>query len=70
MTPSGPSRLRRWLANACWVVVAVPLYAICLDVFGGYPQVHSEVLNWAAVVVLVLLGAFAWYRHERNDDEP
>jgi uncharacterized membrane protein YdcZ (DUF606 family) len=67
--PARPRR-RRWPTNLIWVVLGVLLYAACIDVFGGYPQVHSEALNWIAVVVLVLLGAFVWYRDEQRDDEP
>jgi hypothetical protein len=66
---NGPRALRRWAANLAWIVLGVGLYAICIDIFGGYPQVHSEALDWAAVVLIVLAGALVWYRHERHDPE-
>lgn len=70
MTPPAPRPRRRWFANVVWFLAGVLLYAVCIDVFGGYPQVHSELLSWIAVIVLVLLGAGVWYWHERRDDEP
>jgi hypothetical protein len=63
----GSRGVLRWAANLAWMVLGVGLYAICINMFGGYPQVHSEALNWAAVVLIVLAGALAWYRHERRD---
>jgi hypothetical protein len=65
-----PTRTRRWLVNAIWTIVGVGLYAVSIDMFGGYPRWHSEALNWIAVIVIVILGALVWYRHERHDDEP
>jgi hypothetical protein len=65
-----PGRKRRWVANAIWAIVSVGLYAICINMFSGYPSWHSEALSWIAVVVIVILGALVWYWHERHDDEP
>lgn len=67
---SGGPRRPRVVANLAWIVLGVVLYAVCVGVFGGYPQVHSELLTWVAIAVLALLGALVWYRHERSDDEP
>jgi uncharacterized membrane protein YdcZ (DUF606 family) len=67
--PPARGRARRWLANVVWTVVGVLLYAVCIDVFGGYPRFHTEVLEWAGVVVLVLLGIAAWVWHQRHGDE-
>ncbi|MEX0428534.1 hypothetical protein AB3X52_12960 [Nocardioides sp. DS6] len=58
----------RWLANLAWIVAGVVIYAICIDVFGGYPQAHSEVLSWLAVVALVGAGLGVWVWHERHGD--
>jgi hypothetical protein len=66
---NGSRALRRWAANLAWIVLGVGLYAICIDIFGGYPQAHSEGLSWAAVVLIVLAGAAIWYRHERHDPQ-
>jgi uncharacterized membrane protein YdcZ (DUF606 family) len=64
-----PARTRRWLANFLWTIAGVLLYAVCIDVFGGYPRYHTEALDWAGVVVLVLLGIAIWVRHQRHGDE-
>lgn len=70
MSAPAPARKRRWVANAIWTIVGVGLYAICINMFSGYPRWHSEALSWVAVVVIVVLGAQVWYWHERHDDEP
>ena len=51
------SRMRRWAANVAWLVTGVGLFAICIDVFGGYPRWHSEALDWIAVIVIMILAA-------------
>jgi len=58
----------RWLTNLAWIVAGVVIYAICIDVFGGYSQAHSELLSWIAVVLLVVAGAAVWLWHERHGD--
>jgi hypothetical protein len=58
----------RLLSNLVWILAGVVIYAICIDVFGGYPQAHSEVLSWIAVVVLIVAGAGVWLWHERHGD--
>lgn len=63
-----PAR-RRW-ADVAWTVGGVALYALCINMFGGYPAVHSEALNSAGVGLVVVLGIVVWYRDERDDDEP
>ena len=60
---------RRLAANVAWIIVGVIAFAVCIDVFGGYPQVHSEALDWAAVVLIVLAGALVWFWHERHGAE-
>jgi uncharacterized membrane protein YdcZ (DUF606 family) len=62
-------RARRWAANLAWTVAGILIYALCIDVFGGYPRYHTEALNLAALILLVLLGVTVWYCHERRDDE-
>jgi hypothetical protein len=65
----GTGRIGRRIANLLWVIAGVLLYAICINMFGGYPRVHSEALNWVAVVLIVLAGALVWFRHERRHDD-
>ena len=68
MSRSRPPRApRRWLANAGWIVTGVVLVAICANVFGGYPQVHSDLLNLVALILVIGAGALAWYVDERRD---
>jgi hypothetical protein len=62
-------KARRWPANLAWTLAGILIYGLCIDVFGGYPRYHTEALNLAALILLVLLGVSVWYRHERRDDE-
>jgi hypothetical protein len=70
MSGPTPTRVRRWLGNAIWMIVAFVLYWVCVGIFGGYPRWHSATLTWIAVGVIVVFGALVWYRHERHNDEP
>jgi hypothetical protein len=62
-------KARRGAANLAWTVAGILIYFLCIDTFGGYPSVHSETLNLIALIVLILLGALVWYRHERRDED-
>jgi hypothetical protein len=62
-------KARRRAANLAWTVAGILIYFLCIDTFGGYPSVHSETLNLIALIVLILLGALVWYRHERRDED-
>ena len=63
----------RVLRKFGFIVLGILLYAVCIDMFGGYPQVHSELLNWIAVVALALFAGVVWVIDERRrgtyDDE-
>jgi putative flippase GtrA len=61
-------RIRRLAANVVWTVAGVGLFAICIDVFGGYPSWHSEALDWIAVIVIMVLAAIVWYWYDRGVD--
>jgi hypothetical protein len=63
------TRVRRWLANLVWTILGIALYAMCINVFGGYPRYHTEVLTWAGVCVFILLGIGVWVWFQRHDDE-
>lgn len=62
-------RARRWAANLAWMSAGVLSYAVCVDMFGGYPRYHTRALDLAAIIVLILLGVAVWRRHERRDDQ-
>jgi hypothetical protein len=51
-------------------VLGIVIYAICIDVFGGYPRFHTEALSWIVVSALSLGAAIVWILSERrNRDE-
>jgi uncharacterized membrane protein YdcZ (DUF606 family) len=58
----------RWIANLAWMVAGVLVFAVCIDIFGGYPSWHSEALDWIAVLVVMAGAAVVWVRHERTGE--
>jgi len=64
------SRWLRLLANIAWTALGVVMYWTCSNIFGGYPQAHSELLSWLAVGLIMLTGAIVWLVYPRRDDEP
>lgn len=58
----------RWLANLGWVLLGILLYFVCIDMFSGYPQYHSGLLNLLALIAVVLAGAAVWWRTSRRDE--
>jgi hypothetical protein len=70
--PDGP-RPRRgvlWLGRKIGLVVlGVVIYAICIDVFGGYPRFHTEALSWIAVSAFSIGAAIVWILSERRNHE-
>jgi uncharacterized membrane protein YdcZ (DUF606 family) len=59
---------RRWVANAAWILAGIVLYAVCIDVFGGYPRFATEFWSWVALAAIVAAGVVVWVRHERRGD--
>jgi uncharacterized membrane protein YdcZ (DUF606 family) len=72
-SPGGPRPRRgvRWLSRKIGLVVlGIVIYAICIDVFGGYPRFHTEALSWIVVSALSVGAAIVWILSERrNHDE-
>ena len=67
-TPRAPLRAAAAVLKAlAYTVVAIVVYAICIDMFSGYPQVHSLLLNIIAMVLIALTGGLAWIIDERRD---
>jgi hypothetical protein len=53
------------------VLLAIVLYFICDNMFSGYPQYHTELLSWIAMILISLGGGIAWIvdeRRHRDDD--
>jgi formate hydrogenlyase subunit 3/multisubunit Na+/H+ antiporter MnhD subunit len=52
-------------------LLAIVLYFICDNMFSGYPQYHTELLSWIAMIIISLIGGIAWIvdeRRHRDDD--
>ena len=61
--------LRKVITNAAWTLFGVLAFAVCIDIFGGYPRWHTEALDWVAVAALMVAAAGVWLWSERSDDD-
>jgi cytochrome c-type biogenesis protein CcmH/NrfF len=64
---------RNWvlwtLRKVALIVAGVVLYAVCIGMFGGYPQFHTALLTWIAVVGLSVAAGIIWIVDERRTDD-
>ncbi|MER5182374.1 hypothetical protein ABT009_29160 [Streptomyces sp. NPDC002896] len=73
-TSSLPSSVRlvlRLLAAVVWTVLGLLAYFVCQGMFGGYRQIHSQLLTTLGMIAIALTGGIAWIVDERrpHDDE-
>ncbi|MCU1582208.1 MAG: hypothetical protein QOD27_739 [Microbacteriaceae bacterium] len=68
----GPLRSTlRVIAVIGLTILAIVLYFICDNMFSGYPQYHTELLSWIAMILISLGGGIIWIvdeRRHRDDD--
>jgi hypothetical protein len=53
-------------------ILALVLYFICDDLFGGYPKYNSTLLTWVVLLGLMAFGVVMWIvdeRRHRGDDD-
>lgn len=72
-TETAAPKRRNWLLWALrklvLIVTGVVLYAVCIGMFGGYPQFDTALLTWIAVVGLSLTAGVIWIVDERRADD-
>ena len=63
--------LLRLFAVVGWTASGLLAYFICQGMFGGYAQIHSELLTTLGMIAIALTGGIAWIVDERrpHDDE-
>ncbi|MFD3505559.1 cytochrome d ubiquinol oxidase subunit II [Streptomyces sp. NPDC058678] len=61
----------RLLAAVVWTVLGLLAYFVCQGMFGGYRQVHSQLLTTMGMIAIAVTGGIAWIVDERrpHDDE-
>ncbi|WP_405930564.1 hypothetical protein [Streptomyces sp. NBC_00827] len=61
----------RLLAAVVWTVLGLLAYFVCQGMFGGYRQIHSQLLSTLGMIAIALTGGIAWIVDERrpHDDE-
>lgn len=48
------------------VVLGVVLYAVCINMFAGFPQFHTAILTWVAIVAMAVFAGVVWIVDERR----
>lgn len=63
--------VRRLLAAVAWTVLGLLAYSVCQGMFGGYAQIHSQLLTTLGMIAITLTGGITWIVDERrtHDDE-
>ncbi|TPQ19440.1 cytochrome d ubiquinol oxidase subunit II [Streptomyces sporangiiformans] len=64
-----PAPLRvvlRLLAAVVWTVLGLLAYFVCQGMFGGYRQIHSQLLTTLGMIAIALTGGIAWIVDERR----
>ncbi|MFF8029239.1 hypothetical protein ACFZDJ_51055 [Streptomyces sp. NPDC007896] len=61
----------RLLAVVVWTVLGLLAYFVCQGMFGGYRQIHSQLLTTLGMIAIALTGGIVWIVDERrpHDDE-
>ena len=71
--PAVEPKRRNWLVRSlrmlAFIVAGIVLYSICIGMFGGYPQFHTALLTWIAVIGLSVGAGIIWIIDERRDDD-
>ncbi|MCU1586020.1 MAG: hypothetical protein JWM49_2576 [Microbacteriaceae bacterium] len=47
-------------------ILALVIYFICDDLFGGYPQFHSTLITWILLLGFMAFGLVMWIVDERR----
>jgi hypothetical protein len=59
----------RLLRRTGLVLLGILLYAVCINIFSGYPQYGTPLLNWIAVILISITAGIIWIRFERHSDD-
>lgn len=61
----------RLLSAVAWTVLGLLAYFVCQGMFGGYRQIHSQLMTTLGMIAIALTGGIAWIVDERrpHDDE-
>jgi hypothetical protein len=60
--------LTRALLTIVGVAVGTFLYFVCVGVFAGYPQYHTELLSDIGMILIAAMGGIAWIIDARRGD--
>ncbi|MDQ1583560.1 MAG: hypothetical protein QOF36_1614 [Microbacteriaceae bacterium] len=65
--------LRKWLQGIGFTILGTLAYCIGDDMFSGYPQYGTNIINGIAIVLLVIGAAGVWIiderRHRHDEDD-
>jgi hypothetical protein len=64
--------LRKWLEGIGFTILGILAYAISDDMFSGYPQYGTNIINGVAIALIIIGSAVVWIvdaRRHRNDED-
>jgi hypothetical protein len=64
--------LRKWLEGIGFTILGTLVYAISDDMFSGYPQYGTNIINGIAIALILIGSAVVWIidaRRHRNDED-
>ncbi|WP_043665112.1 hypothetical protein [Streptomyces xylophagus] len=69
--PAPVRAVLRLLAAIAWTALGLLAYFVCQGMFGGYAQIHSQLLTTLGMIAIALTGGITWIVDERrpHDDE-
>ncbi len=61
----------RLVAAGAWTALGLLAYCVSQGMFGGYRQIHSQLLTTLGMIAIAVTGGIAWIVDERrpHDDE-
>ena len=68
LTQRPDSMGKKILRRVGLVLLGIVLYTVCINMYGGYPEVYSDWINRAAIAVIVVVAVVVFLRHERHSE--
>jgi hypothetical protein len=67
-----PQNPGRTVVKALWIIAGIIggilIFALCQDVFAGYPQYGTDIMTYIGLTIVMAVAAFAWIIDHRRLD--
>jgi hypothetical protein len=72
VSETGPQKPGRIVVKTLWIIVGVIggilIFALCQDVFAGYPQYGTDIMTYIGLTIVMAIAAYAWLIDHRRLD--